>query len=218
MILRYFGHSLFTMTLENGTVILTDPYGDFYDYPRHQFDADIVTVSHQHHDHNAVDMVRGKPTVIDRTGVFSPAPGIIITGVASKHDAQNGMKRGDNVIFIFETEELKLVHMGDIGHVITDRQRHQIGMPDVLMLPVGGTYTTDAETAAENVHLLRPRVAIPMHYQTKFNREMQIQTEKPFLAQMRVQPEPMPLCRFTKGDMSQRPSVILMSVTEATTS
>ncbi|MDD3214263.1 MAG: MBL fold metallo-hydrolase [Eubacteriales bacterium] len=213
MILRYFGHSLFTIALESGTVILTDPYGVFYDYPRHQFNANIVTVSHQHHDHNAVDMMRGNPTVIDRVGVFSPEPGVIITGIASKHDAQNGAKRGDNIIFIIEAEEMKLVHMGDIGHVITDRQRHQIGTPDVLMLPVGGNFTTDAEAAAENVRLLKPHVAIPMHYQTQYNRDMPIQTEQPFLSLMRVQPEPMPLCRFTKGDLSQRPAVILMAVT-----
>lgn len=218
MILRYYGHSLFTLTLENGTVILTDPYGSFYDYPRHSFDADIVTVSHQHHDHNAVDMVRGAPTVIDNPGVASPMPGLILTGVASKHDAANGAKRGDNIIFIMEAEGLKLVHMGDIGHVLTDRQRHQIGTPDVLMIPVGGNFTTDAETAVENVRLLRPRVTIPMHYQTKFDRDMPIQTEKPFLSLMHAQPDPMPLCRFTKGDLNQRPSVILMAVSEATTS
>ncbi|MCE5343444.1 MAG: MBL fold metallo-hydrolase, partial [Eubacteriales bacterium] len=135
MILRYYGHSLFTLTLENGLVMLTDPYGDFYAYPRRKLKADVVTISHHHHDHDAVEMVTGNPAIIDRVGVASPAPGLILTGVPSKHDEQNGVKRGDNLIFIIEAEGLKLIHMGDIGHVLNEQQRYAIGRPDVLMTP-----------------------------------------------------------------------------------
>ncbi|MCE5343391.1 MAG: MBL fold metallo-hydrolase, partial [Eubacteriales bacterium] len=89
-----------------------------------------------------------------------------------------------------------------------------IGRPDVLMTPVGGTYTTNAETAAENVRLLRPRVTIPMHYRTRFSEQMPIDTEEPFLRRMKAHPAPMPLCRLTKGDMEERPDVLLMAVTD----
>ncbi len=218
MILRYYGHSLFTITLENGLVILTDPYGDFYDYPRTRLSANVVTISHHHFDHDSIAMVVGNPTIIDEPGVHAPATGLIITGVPSKHDDRNGARRGDNLIFVIEAEGLKLVHMGDIGHVVGDRQRHAVGTPDVLMLPVGGTYTTDAAAAAENVRILRPRITIPMHYRTRYNAEMTIQTEKPFLDLMKADPAPMPLVRLTKGDIGERPPVILMEIQTGPTS
>jgi L-ascorbate metabolism protein UlaG (beta-lactamase superfamily) len=218
MILRYYGHSLFTLTLENGLVILTDPYGDFCNYPRARLGANVVTISHHHFDHDSVAMVVGNPTVIDGAGVHAPAAGLVITGVPSKHDERGGARRGDNLIFVIEAEGLKIVHMGDIGHTVDDRQRNAIGTPDVLMLPVGGTFTTDAAAAAENVRLLRPRVAIPMHYRTRYNTEMNIQTEKPFLELMKAAPTPIPLCRITKGDIGERPPVILMDIQAGTTS
>lgn len=218
MILRYYGHSLFTLAFENGFTLLTDPYGDFYDYPKRTLKADIVTVSHYHHDHDALGMVEGKPQVFDKLGVYSPIADIILTGVASKHDAKDGAQRGDNLIFIIEAEDMKIVHMGDIGHMLTDRQRQYIGTPDVLLTPVGGLYTTDAKAAYDNVKLLRPRVVIPMHYRTRFSAEMPITTEKPFLELMHANPEPMPLLRLTKGDISERPPVILMDIITKTAS
>jgi len=218
MILKYYGHSLFTFTLENGLVLLTDPYGDYYDYPRTRINANIVTISHHHYDHDAIAMVIGNPTVIDTEGVHAPAPDLIITGIPSKHDTQNGLKRGDNLIFMFETEGLKLVHMGDIGHVVTDRQRHAIGTPDVLMLPVGGTFTTDPAAAAENVRLLHPRMVIPMHYRTRYDEALSIQTAEPFLALMKADPTPLPFLRITKGDIGERPAVAVMDIASSTTS
>lgn len=213
MILRYYGHSLFTLAFENGFTLLTDPYDDFYSYPKRTLRADIVTVSHQHHDHNALGMVDGQPQVFDKLGIFCPAQDIIITGVASKHDGSDGAQRGDNIIFVIEAEGLKIVHLGDLGHVLTERQRLSIGTPDVLFTPVGGLYTTDANAAFENVKLLHPRVTIPMHYRTRFSAEMPITTEHPFLEQMHAAPTPMHLLRLTKGDLSERPPVILMDIT-----
>lgn len=213
MILTYYGHSMFTLTLENGMTILTDPYGDFYQYPKHRLTADVITVSHHHHDHDAVEMVEGHPQIFDQAGVFVPANDIILTAIPSKHDASNGVQRGDNLIFSIETEGLKIVHMGDIGHHLTARQRMSIGTPDVLLIPVGGYYTIDAAAAADTVRLLRPRVTIPMHYSTIYSAGTPIEDEKPFLTLMNANPKPMPICRLSFGDMSERPSVILMDIT-----
>ena len=217
MILRYYGHSLFTMSLHNGMTLLTDPYGEFHEYPRQTLPADIVTVSHHHHDHDAVGMVTGQPTVLDQPGTYSPARDVLITGIPCKHDAQNGAQFGNNILFVIETEGLKIVHLGDLGHVLSDQQRLAIGKPDILLTPVGGHFTTDATMALANIRLLRPRVAIPMHYRNQYNESAMIQTEQPFLASMNsAMAEPMPLCRFTAGDMEQRPPVIVMAVTVPT--
>ena len=69
---------------------------------------------------------------------------LTVTGIATWHDAQGGAKRGDNVVFRIEAENLSIVHLGDLGHTLIERQCREIGTPDVLLTPVGGNYTTDA--------------------------------------------------------------------------
>ena len=214
MILRYFGHALFTLTLENGYTILTDPYGAYENYPRRMLKADVVSVSHHHFDHDALDMVEGSPALLDKAGVYNPAPALKVTAIPSWHDAVQGAKRGQNLIFVFEAEDLRIVHLGDLGHLPTDGQRRAIGTPDVLLIPVGGTYTLDAQAAAQTVALLRPRITIPMHYRTPYSNGNTLETEAPFLAQMGAAPFAMPLCRITRGDITERSPVLLMQVTQ----
>lgn len=214
MILRYYGHSLFTLALESGAMLLTDPYSTFYSYPQRTLRADVVTVSHHHHDHDSLEMVAGEPLVIDREGVHRPLAGVRIVGVPTWHDNDGGRKRGGNLVFVFEVEDLRIAHLGDLGHALTDRQRTAIGPVDVALVPVGGFYTTDAAAAADNVRKLRPRLTIPMHYRTRYSLDMPIETEQPFLALMGVQPEPVPLLRLAAGDLSERPAVTLLSVTD----
>ena len=132
MILRYYGHSLFTLALECGVTLLTDPYGDFFDYPRQRLQADIVTISHHHHDHDAISMVAGNAVVLDQPGNYTPAPGLRVTGIPGWHDTQNGAQRGNNLMFVIETEGLRIVHMGDIGHRLTERQCLQLGTQRTL--------------------------------------------------------------------------------------
>lgn len=213
MILRYYGHSLFTIQLESGYTILTDPYGTFYDYPQRPLQADLVTVSHHHHDHDALDMVTGYQTVLDRAGHYEPSAGLTAMAIPCWHDDMQGQKRGPNLIFVLEAEGLRIAHMGDLGHTLDAALVKAIGTIDVLLMPVGGTYTVDARAAVQNVALLRPRVTIPMHYRTRFSMDMPITDEKPFLTLMGISPEPMPLVRLTKGDISERPPVLLMQVT-----
>ena len=212
MIIRYFGHSMFSLQLENGVSLITDPYGDFYDYPKQKLRADLVTESHQHHDHNGVQWITGEYALFDRPGRFPQTQGISITGIESLHDNANGTLRGTNTIFRLELEGLTVVHLGDLGHIPTDAQRKAIGTPDVLLIPVGGIYTLDAATAVQTVRMIAPKVAIPMHYKTVFSAAMPIADETPFLQLMGAHPEPMPLCRITAGDVGVRPPVITMRV------
>ena len=213
MIVRYYGHSMFMLQTEGGVTLVTDPYGDFYDYPRQKLRADLVTVSHQHHDHNGLQMLTGTYTLFDHPGRFPQTQGIAITGLESLHDNANGTLRGANTIFRIELEGLNVVHLGDLGQIPTEAQRKAIGTPDVLMVPVGGIYTLDANAAYQTVQMLAPKVVIPMHYKTAFSAAMPIADEMPFLGCMRAQPEPMPLCRITKGDIGERPAVITLRVT-----
>lgn len=212
MILRYYGHSMFTVTLETGITILTDPYGRFCRYPRRSLQADIVTISHHHYDHDALEIVQGKPSVVDEAGFFTPAEGVSIAGIATYHDESHGEDRGQNIVFSIEAEGLNLVHLGDLGHLPNQKQQYAIGQPDILLVPVGGTYTLDAQAAYECVKLLKPRVTIPMHYQTRFSKDLGVDTEEQFLHLMGAQPEPLPQCGITKETIGSFPKLLLMDI------
>ncbi len=214
MILRYYGHDFFTLTLAEGAVIATDPYSGLYDYPERAVPADICTISHAHYDHNSVQILQGHPTLIDTAGVHQPKAGIRITGIPSHHDDCAGQKRGPNLIFVIETDGLRLVHLGDLGHPLTPSQISAIGKPDLLFLPVGGYYTIDAQTALDVMQSLRPTVTIPMHYQTSACLSMPIAPVSAFLSLAGVSPKPLSLCRITAEDLSQRPPLLLMTTPE----
>ncbi len=167
MKIKYLGHSAFVIISDGGVKIITDPYGTSPDltYGEISEPADIVTVSHDHFDHCNVAAVGGNPQVIRRAEV-SAAKGIKFKGISSYHDDEGGRVRGNNIIFCFEVDRLKLCHLGDLGHRLDDRQKADIGSVDILLIPVGGYYTIDAKTATEVCEQLKPGVIIPMHYRT----------------------------------------------------
>jgi L-ascorbate metabolism protein UlaG (beta-lactamase superfamily) len=167
MRVKYLGHSAFVITSNKGVRIITDPYETTPDltYGEITESADIVTVSHKHFDHGNVAAVRGNPVVINRAG-RSEAKGIEFNGIASYHDEAGGSLRGDNIIFCFELDGVRVCHLGDLGHRLDDRQLKEMGSVDVLLIPVGGVYTIDAKVATEVCDQLKPRVIIPMHYRT----------------------------------------------------
>ena len=215
MIISYLGHSFFELRLENGKTLVTDPYGDFYAYPKRRVAADICTVSHHHHDHDGLMCVTGAPVVIDTKGVHRLDDGVRVTGVPTKHDGQNGELRGDNLFFIIEAEGLRIGHAGDLGHMLTKEQLDEIGTLDVLMLPVGGYYTIDAPTALEVARALKPATVIPMHYRTSYNEDMPVATLDDFLRLVDKPPQPMPLIRLSKQDISERPWLTLLKIADA---
>lgn len=165
MKLKWWGHACFKITAADGTAVITDPYPDI-GYQPIDDTADIVTVSHDHFDHNAVDQVGGNPTVIKTAGVHS-VKGLQITAIDSVHDDAAGAKRGKNLIFILNIDGSRIVHLGDQGIILTEEQLKQIGAVDVLMLPVGGNYTINADEAYQVVQQLNPKVVVPMHYKTE---------------------------------------------------
>ena len=156
MEITYLGHSCFKLKGKAATVV-TDPF-------LAKCEADIVTVSHSHADHNQLSKVSGSPFVIDGGGEYE-VKGISVIGVASWHDDKEGAQRGPNTIYVIEIDGLRVCHLGDLGHKLSDTQLEEIGSVDVVLVPVGGEYTIDAKQAGEVVKQLDPWITIPMHYQ-----------------------------------------------------
>ena len=166
MKVKWLGHASFLITAENGTRIITDPYttGGNIKYEEIAEAADIVTVSHEHGDHNNAAAVQGNPKVVKGT---TEVKGIKLKGIPTYHDDAQGGKRGNNVIFCFTMDGVKVCHLGDLGHPLSDQQAAEIGDVEVLLIPVGGFYTIDATVASQVCDQLKPRVIIPMHFRNE---------------------------------------------------
>lgn len=166
MKIQWFGQSCFRLTAKNGLKIVMDPYHDMLGYKLPEIDANIVTVSHNHGDHNNVGAVKGDFVPIKEPGVFLQE-GIEIKGVPTFHDNVSGDKRGKNVVYTFKIDGLNVCHCGDLGHLLSPEQIRKIGKVDILLLPIGGRAVLDAGGATEVMRQLKPAVVIPMHYRTK---------------------------------------------------
>lgn len=165
MKIKWLGHSCFKMLGSNGVRILTDPFDDNVGYKLPSVEAEIVTTSHSHYDHNFVDCVIGDFDIINTVGEFN-IKGVSIIGVPTYHDNEMGGKRGNNIVYKFEIDGINICHMGDLGHVLTEAQLKAIGSVDIVFIPVGGNYTIDAEVAMEVIDMLKPKMIFPMHYKT----------------------------------------------------
>lgn len=165
MQITWYGHSCFLLTAENGYSILTDPCDRETGYELHDIVCDAVTVSHDHRDHNCLSGVEGTPLVIHTPGEHQ-AGDLSVTGFETFHDDAEGAKRGKNIVFRFGIDGLNVLHLGDLGHMLSDELIEQIGPVDVLLAPIGGVYTIDAPTATKLADALHAKVLIPMHYKT----------------------------------------------------
>lgn len=165
MFITPLGHSCFLLEESTGTKVVTDPYSSEIGITLPPVSADVVTVSHPHYDHNNVAAVLGSPLVVDKPGMFE-VKGVQVFGLNTYHDEEHGKKRGSNVIFNIRMDGVNVCHLGDVGHGPSPMMIEAIGPVDILLIPVGGTYTIDAEVAKEYVDRLMPSVIIPMHYKT----------------------------------------------------
>ena len=166
MKIKWFGHACFGIVSANGTRIITDPFDESVGYPMPDAEADIVTTSHQHYDHNYIKGIKGNFRHIHKQGEYNVSD-IAIKGIPTFHDDSKGARRGVNVVFVFRVDGLTVCHCGDLGHEFGREQAEELSGIDILIIPVGGTYTIDAKTAAKIVETLNPRVTIPMHYKTE---------------------------------------------------
>ncbi|MEG1608566.1 MAG: MBL fold metallo-hydrolase [Clostridia bacterium] len=166
MKIQWLGHSCFKLEESTGTTIVTDPYDlRTLESEMQKISADAVTISHNHHDHNAVENISNNPLIIKEVGSWE-IKGVDIVSLLSNHDERNGKKRGSNLIFKYRMDGVDICHMGDVGEECTVKLSEAIGTVNILMIPVGGNVTIDAEQAKEYVDLLMPDIVIPMHFKT----------------------------------------------------
>jgi L-ascorbate metabolism protein UlaG (beta-lactamase superfamily) len=175
MRVQWYGQSAFALT--NDKSVFIDPFGDVaaaapalgWEYPAIQGVApDVLLVTHEHFDHNAVEVIGGEPTVLRSTAGRLDSPIGTVVAIASEHDPSAGTERGPNTIFAFELDGLRVAHFGDYGQSeLRPAQATAIGSVDLLIVPVGGGPTIDADQAAEVVGRLAPRWVLPMHYRTE---------------------------------------------------
>ena len=167
MEITYLGHSSFRIKGKK-YIVVTDPYGDEVGFKMPRVTADIVTISHQHHDHNNITAIRGTtkrkdPFIVDGPGEYEIGD-VSIFGIASYHHKSSGGKRGENTIYLISFDGLRLAHLGDLGQKLNEAQLEQLNGVDILFTPVGGTFTIDDNEAVEVIGQIEPRIIIPMHY------------------------------------------------------
>ncbi len=168
MEVKWYGHAAFLLQGE-GIKIITDPYepGAYggISYGPIKDEADIVTVSHDHSDHNYVAGLPGSPQVVKGAGQHQ-VKGIVFKGIATYHDRSKGSERGPNTIFTFTLDGIRVCHLGDLGHTLSEQEVKEIGEVDLLLIPVGGFYTIDPKEATTVMEQIKPHRVIPMHFKT----------------------------------------------------
>jgi len=216
MIITYHGHSTFKFKGKKGTVV-TDPFEDYVGFSMPRLSADVVTVSHDHEDHNAAYKIaassrRRTPFVITKPGEYEVG-GISVFGTSAWHDNSQGAERGKNTIFTALVDGVRICHLGDLGHELSQKQIDSIGPVDVLLVPVGGVFTVDPITAIKAIRALDPGIAIPMHYKTDRHDPKvfgDMKTLEDFLKEYGVDPTPMAKLDIEVGSIPEETEIIVL--------
>ncbi|HAI74460.1 MAG TPA: lactamase [Candidatus Moranbacteria bacterium] len=188
MNIQYYGHSCFKISVkpagrgQEEVVFFIDPFDKSVGLRPPQGSADFVLVTHNHPDHNNVEALKGEPRVIDLPGEYS-IKGVNIIGIPSYHDAVQGKEKGLNTIYLIESEEIKICHLGDLGHDLDEKQLEKINTANILMIPIGGKYTLDYKKAIENIKKIEPNIIIPIHFKMK-NSATDVDDESKFCLEM----------------------------------
>ncbi len=214
MIITWLGHSCFKIQDKNGpegTIVVTDPFDKSTGFKVPNFEADIVTVSHNHKDHNNAKALRGTPFIVNSAGEYD-IKGVMVEGVESYHDSKEGAEHGKNIIYRIEMEDLTLVHLGDLGQALDDKQLERLVGIDIVFIPVGGKYTIDAKKAVEVISQIEPRMVIPMHYKTK-DSKIDIDGIEKFVKEMGVKPTYEEKLKISKKDLPQEDmELVILSI------
>ena len=210
MEITWLGHACFRIRAKEATVV-TDPADKSTGYSLGRPTADIVTVSIHDRGHDWVDGVAGNPRVIDGPGEFEIS-GAGITGVATWRGKEKQIESGRNVAYVIELEDVRIGHLGAIGHVPTSDQVEQMSDVDVLLVPVGGGESLDAPPAAEAINLIEPKIIVPMHYKTDIEKEPLNGLDR-FLKEMGLKaPESQAKLSVTRSSLPSETQVVVLDV------
>ena len=211
MIINWLGQSCFKIQDKDATLV-TDPYGASVGFKLPRLSADIVTTSHDHDDHNnvsAVSGVNGSPFIISGPGEYE-IKGIFVYGIPAWHDKSEGKERGANTIYRIEVEGISIVHLGDLGHTLSEETVAKLEGVDILLIPVGGKWTIGAHEAVEVISELEPRIVIPMHYKIP-GLKVDVDPVDKFLKEMGAsKAEKLPKLKIVKKDLPQEETKVIL--------
>jgi len=214
MIITWQGHSCFKIQDKigpDGVTVVTDPFNKEVGLKVPNFEADIVTISHDHFDHNNAGALRGNPMIVDCAGEYD-FKGVLIEGIDSYHDEKSGSERGGNIMYRIEIDDISVAHLGDLGHVLDNVQLEKLVGTDVLLIPVGGKYTLDAKKAVEVISQIEPRIVIPMHYKHK---DVQVDLDEvdKFIKEIGLTPTYEEKLKISKKDLPQEDmELVILSI------
>jgi len=208
MEIAWLGHSCFRLRSREA-VVVTDPCSPATGHSIGKLTADIVTISHDHPGHSYLKAVTGKPVVITAPGEYEIA-GVFIAGIPTYHEGKKDPQRNKNTAYMIEMDNIRLCHLGDLGHLPTPEQVEDMSGANVLLIPVGAKNTIDVRTAAEVVGLLEPAVVIPMHYKTAHS-AAPLDPLQRFLTEMGLtQVEPLAKVSFNPSNLPHETQVIVL--------
>jgi len=214
MIITWQGHSCFKIQDKigpDGVTLVTDPFNKETGLKVPNFEADIITISHDHKDHNNAEALRGKPFLIDSAGEFD-FKGVLVEGIDSYHDDKKGAERGANIMYRIEIDDISVAHLGDLGDILDNAQLEKLVGTDVLLIPVGGKYTLDAKKAVEVISQIEPRIVIPMHYKTK-DLKYDLDSVDKFIKELGLTPTYEEKLKISKKDLpSEDMELVILSI------
>jgi L-ascorbate metabolism protein UlaG (beta-lactamase superfamily) len=210
MDISWFGQAAFRLKGKAATVV-TDPFDPKIGFKLPKVEADILTISHSHFDHNNIAAVGGEPFVIEGPGEYE-IKGVSVVGVGSFHDDKKGEERGKNTLYNIQIDGVNVAHLGDLGqNSLTTAQVEELGSIDILFIPVGGHFTIDAAAAAKIVAQLEPKIVIPMHFQTPGLAISELEGVEKFLKEMaKDAPEVVQKFSISKDKLPEELQVILL--------
>lgn len=213
MEITWYGRACFRLKGKRAAVI-TDPCPPKTGFVAGKHDVDLLTISHDHPDHTYTRSIHADMT-LTRPGEYEFAD-LLVTGVRTWHDGVEGQERGPNVIFSFEVDGVHVCHLGDLGHVLTDEQLHEVGPIDVLLVPAGGNFTLSPREAAEVVAQLEPKVVIPMHFAID-GASTDLLGPETFLHELAAEPIRLPKASLTPSTLPDETQVVLLEARGRTT-
>lgn len=204
MIITWLGHSCFKIQDKqghDGVTVATDPFDKSTGLKVPRFEANILTISHGHADHNNIAAIKGSPFIINSAGEYE-VNGVFIEGIGSCHDENQGAERGKNIIYRIDIDDMSVAHLGDLGHALDSKQLERLKGTDILLIPIGGNYTIGAKKAVEVVAQIEPRIVIPMHYKLP-GLKLNLDSVDKFISELAIKPTYEDKLKISKKDLPQ---------------